>query len=75
MALLEGLNLATQLCFSDLEVESDSATVVSWANSSSFVRWDFTYLLGRAQALASSSSIIIRHVFREATSTTDFMAN
>lgn len=63
MAMLEGLNLAAQLCFSNLEVEYDSSTVFSWANSSSFVRWDFTYLVGRAQALDSSSSIIIIHVF------------
>ncbi|KAH9684879.1 hypothetical protein KPL70_013711 [Citrus sinensis] len=75
MALLEGLDLATQLGFSNLEVESDSATVVSWAISSRFVRWDFAYLLGRVQALASSPSIIISHVFREATSAANFMAN
>ena len=29
MALLEGLDLAAQLGFSDLKVESDSATIVS----------------------------------------------
>ncbi|KAL9445387.1 hypothetical protein AB3S75_018391 [Citrus x aurantiifolia] len=75
MALLKGLDLAAQLGFSDLEVEFDSATVVSWAISSSFVRWDFTYILGRVRALASRSSISIRHVFREATSAADFMAN
>ena len=75
MALLEGLDLAAQLGFSDLEVESDSATVVSWAISSSLVRWDFTYILGRVRALASRSSISIRHVFREVTSAVDFMAN
>ncbi|KAH9687878.1 hypothetical protein KPL70_014934 [Citrus sinensis] len=75
MALLEGLDLAAQLGFSDLEVESDSATIVSWAISSSLVRWDFTYILGRVRALASRSSISIRHVFREATSAADFMAN
>ena len=46
MALLEGLDLAAQLGFSNLEVESDSATV-SWAISNRFVRWDFAYLLGR----------------------------
>ena len=62
-ALLEGLDLAVQLGFSDLEVESDSGTMVSWAISSRFVRWDFAYLFGRVQALASSPSIIINHVF------------
>ncbi|KAK9204228.1 hypothetical protein WN943_014486 [Citrus x changshan-huyou] len=37
--------------------------------------WDFIYLLERVRALASSPSIIIRHVFREAASAADFMAN
>ena len=46
MALLEGLDLAAQLGFSDLEVESDSAIVVFWAILSGSMRWDFAYLLG-----------------------------
>lgn len=74
-ALLEGLDLAAQLGFSDLKVESDLATVVSWAISNGFVQWDFAYLFERVQTLASSLSIIIRHVFREATFAADFMAN
>ena len=63
MVLLEGLDLVAQLGFSDLEVESNSTTIVSWAISINFVRWDFTYIPGRVRALASRSSISISHVF------------
>ena len=70
-ALLEGLDLAAQLDFSTFEVEFDSTTVVSWANSNRFVQWNFGYLLSRVRALA----IIIRHIFPEVTSAVDFTAN
>ncbi|KAH9750080.1 zf-RVT domain-containing protein [Citrus sinensis] len=58
-----------------LEVESDSATMVSWVHSQGPVRWDYSYLLRRACHLISSASIQVRHVLREATSAADFLAN
>lgn len=74
MAVCEGLELASRLGHSVLEVESDSATVVSWIHSKGPVRWDYSYLLRRACRLISSS-IQVRHVHREATSAADFLAN
>ncbi|KAH9750075.1 reverse transcriptase domain-containing protein [Citrus sinensis] len=75
MAVCEGLELAARLGHSVLEVESDSATVVSWVHSQGPVRWDYSYLLRRACRLISSASIQVRHVLREATSAADFLAN
>lgn len=75
MAMLEELDLATQLGFNVLEVESDSTIVVSWANSHCQVWWGYVYLLGRIHTLSSDPSIVIRNVFQEGTFATDFMAN
>lgn len=58
-----------------LEVESDLATAVSWIHSYGHVRWDYVYSLRRVCALISSFLISVRHVFREATSATDFLPN
>ena len=75
MVVCKRLELATHLGYSALEVESDSAMVVSWIHSLGLVRWDYVYLLRRVCALISSSHIFIRHVLREATYAIDFMAN
>ncbi|KAK9217059.1 hypothetical protein WN943_005684 [Citrus x changshan-huyou] len=75
MAICEGLELASQLGHSVLEVESDSATVVSWVLSQGPVRWDYSYIMRQACRLISSASIQVRHVLREATSAADFLAN
>ena len=75
MAICEGLDLATQLGYFALEVESDSTTIVSWIHSQGPIRWDYVYLLRRMCALISSSHILIRHVLWEATSIADFLAN
>lgn len=75
MAILEGFDLTTLLKFSVLEVEFDSATIVSWAISQGSVWLDFVYLLNKIHALFSSLSIVIRYVFWEATSTADFIDN
>lgn len=75
MAVCEGLELAIQLGHSVLDVESDSATVVSWTHTQGHVRWDYAYSLRRACRLISSSPIQMRHVFREATYAADFLAN
>lgn len=75
VAVCEGLELAVQLGYSIVEVESDSATVVSWVLSGGSVRWDYTLSLRRVRYLVSSHSIVVRHVFREATYAADFLAN
>lgn len=58
-----------------LEVESNLATAVSCIHSYGPVRWDYVYSLRRVCALISSFLILVRHVFREATSATDFLVN
>lgn len=45
MAMLKGLGIAAQLGFNVLEVESDSATMVSWATSRCSMQWEYAYLL------------------------------
>ncbi|KAH9710420.1 hypothetical protein KPL70_013480 [Citrus sinensis] len=75
MAVCEGLEVATQLGHSVLEVESDSAMIVSWVHSQGPVRWDYSYPLRRACRLISSASVHVRHVLREATFATDFLTN
>lgn len=45
MTMLKGLDLIVQLRFTVVEVESDSANVVSWATSYHLVQWEFVYLL------------------------------
>ena len=75
VAICEGLELATQLGYFALEVESDSTTVVYWIHSQGPIRWDYVYLLRRMCALISSSHILIRHVLWGATSIADFLAN
>lgn len=44
MAICEGLDLATQLGYFALEVESDSTTVVYWIHSQGPIRWDYVSL-------------------------------
>lgn len=75
LAIIEGLNYAMQLGFSALEVESDSATVVSWILGSSTGRWEYVYLVDRVRQILMSSPIVLRHVLREANFAADFMAN
>ncbi|KAH9701287.1 hypothetical protein KPL71_024943 [Citrus sinensis] len=75
MTVCEGLELAIQLGYSVLEVESDSATVVSWIHNQGIVRWEYSYSLRRVCRLVMSLPIQVRHVLREATSAADFLAN
>lgn len=76
MAMFEALDLVIQPGFNVLEVESNSATMVSQANSHCSIQWEYVYLLGQNRTLSFDPSIVIRHVFLEATSVTDcFMAN
>ncbi|KAL9437128.1 hypothetical protein AB3S75_023048 [Citrus x aurantiifolia] len=75
MTVHEGLELAIHLGHSILEVESNSATIVAWIWSNCQVSWDYTYLLRRVYSMASSTNILVRHVFREATFAADFLAN
>lgn len=74
MAICTGLELATHLKHSALEVESDSTTVVSLIHYQGLVHQDYVYLLHWVSALISFSHVLIRHVLWEATSTADFMA-
>ena len=67
--------LIAHLCYFVLEVGFDSTMIVSWIHSCSTIRWNFSYSLRRVCVLTSYSSILVRHVFREAISTVDFLAN
>lgn len=69
------MDLTTKPVYFVLEVESDLETVVSWITFQAFVRLDFAYLFGQVRTLSCGLSICIRHVYREANSATDFMAN
>ena len=71
MVVCEGLELG----YSMLEVESDSATVVSWIHNQGPVRWEYSYSLRWVCRLVMSLPIQVRHVLREATSAADFLAN
>ena len=75
MAVHESLELAAHLGHSILQVESDSATIGAWIRSDCQVSWDYIYLLRRVRSMASSTNILVRRVFWEATSATDFPAN
>ncbi|XP_052292028.1 uncharacterized protein LOC127900821 [Citrus sinensis] len=75
MAVCERLELAIQLGYSVLEVESDSTTVVSWIHTQGPVRCEYSYSLHQVCRLVTSFPIQVRHVLREATSVADFLAN
>ena len=75
MAVCKGLELAVQFGHTVLEVESISATMVSWIHTQGPVRWDYAYSLRQVCLLISSSHIQVRHVLHEATSAADFQAN
>lgn len=75
MAMCKGLELVAHMGYLTLEVELYSAMIVSWIHSQGHVRWEYTYLLRRVCSLISSSTILVRHVFHEATSTANFLAN
>ncbi|KAK9183223.1 hypothetical protein WN944_026372 [Citrus x changshan-huyou] len=45
MAMCEGLELAAQLGYFMLEVESNSSVVVSWIHSQGLVHWNYAYAL------------------------------
>lgn len=57
------------------EVESFSATIISWIHSRGPVCCDHAYLLRLVCFFTSSSLILVRHVFCEVTFTVDFLAN
>lgn len=74
-AIYEGLRYAVLLGFSDLEVESDSTTIVSWIQSASNGSWDYIYLIARVRQILRSHTFTIQHILREANTAADFMAN
>lgn len=59
MVVCEGLELAAHMGYLTLEVQLDSATVVSWIHSQGLVRWEYAYLLRCVCSLISSSTILV----------------
>ncbi|KAH9721044.1 polycomb group protein VERNALIZATION 2 [Citrus sinensis] len=61
MAVCEDLELAIQLGYSVLEIESDSAMVASWIHTQGFVRWKYSYSLRWVCRLVTSFPIQMCH--------------
>lgn len=75
LVVCERLELAAQLGYFVLEVESNSVTIVSWILSGGPVCWDCANSLSKVCALTFSPTIFVRHVLHEAIFATDFLAN
>lgn len=75
MAICECLELATQFGYSVLEVESDSATLVSWINSHGSCAMGICLYFGSIPHYVFCRFRLGQACSREAISTPDFMAN
>lgn len=75
IVICEGLEFTIQLSYSMLEVEFDSAMVVSWIVFSGYFHCDYAHFLCKVHVLTSSFTILVRHILCETTSVTDFLAN
>lgn len=73
MAICEGIELVVQLGHSVVEIESDSATMVSWILSRAHVCRDYTDALHHIRALVSSYTILVSHMLRKATSVVGYL--
>ncbi|XP_058068772.1 uncharacterized protein LOC131218107 [Magnolia sinica] len=74
-AMLDGILLCSKLGFSNVEVESDSKTVVDTATApSGHCHWNIWYQMEAIHYLSRSLNISSRHIFREGNAVADALA-